>query len=103
MKKCIMTEWLTQLNKTLQRQKRNILLFMDNAKCHLTDNIYSNAKVVFLPPNATALSQPLDCGIIQALKLHSRKMLMRKLVSKITNATSVSALTKEINVLDAIN
>lgn len=41
MTKGIKIEWLTELNKNMQRQKRNFLLFIDNAKCHpiYMDNI----------------------------------------------------------------
>ena len=103
MTKLIMNEWLINLNNKMQRQKRNILLFMDNAKCHPIENTYSNIKVVFLPANTTAFTQPLDLGIIQAFKLHYRKRMMRKLVSMMSKVTSVSDLTKRINVLDAID
>lgn len=99
----IMTEWLQELNKNMKRQKRKIILFMDNAKCHPVNNNFSNVKVVFLPPNTTAFCQPLDQGIIQAFKLRYRKMQMQKLVSQMSQASTVSTLTKSLTVLDAIN
>lgn len=105
MTQLIMTEWLSELNKKMKKEKRNILLFMDNATCHPTDNTFSNVKVIFLPPNTTAFCQPLDQGVIQAFKQHYRKMQMRKLVSQMSEASvsSVSHLAKSLNVLDAVN
>lgn len=103
MTQSIMNEWLTELNKDMKKQKRNILLFMDNAKCHPIDSNFSNLKIKFLPPNTTAFCQPMDQGIIQTFKLRYRKMQMQKLVSKMSGVVSVRDLIKSLNVLDAVN
>lgn len=44
-----MTECLAHLNKIVQNEKFSILLFMDNAKFHPTNNIYNNVKFMILP------------------------------------------------------
>lgn len=72
----ILNSVLGRINSRLVRSGRKILLFMDNAGCHLvhlTDK-YSNIKVVFIPPNTTAKLQPLDLGIIKTFKTHYRKL-----------------------------
>lgn len=76
---------------------------MENAKFHPTDNIYSNLQIVFFPPNTTDLNKTLDCGIIEAFKFLYRKMSMRKFIYNMSNATYVTALTKEVNALDTID
>jgi len=97
----IMTQWLTKLNK-LMRQKRKILLFMDNASSH-PQKEFSNIVIIFLPPNTTSLSQPLDQGIIQNVKVKYRKRVLRHLLANIEEVTSASDLAKKLTVLDAIH
>ena len=68
------------LNKDMVRQKRNILLFLDNFgghKCayHEAESLLTHVKVVWLPPNCTSIVQPVDQGIRSALKLRYRKFL----------------------------
>ncbi|KAJ4430620.1 hypothetical protein ANN_19209, partial [Periplaneta americana] len=43
-----------------------ILLLISNALSHLVnlDDLHENVKVVFLPPNTTALIKPMDQGVI---------------------------------------
>lgn len=57
-------------------KKKNLdfkaLLVLDNAPGHPREleAMHPNIKVTFLPPNTTALLQPMDQGIIQAFKLY---------------------------------
>ena len=46
------------------------LLFLDNTPGHPRETMHPNIKVTFLPPNTTALLQPMDQEIIQAFKLY---------------------------------
>lgn len=48
----IMEEWLKLVNRKMVRQKRKILLFLDNALSHLKINL-SNIKLQFFPANTT--------------------------------------------------
>lgn len=64
----IMEEWLKQLDKSMRCQKK-ILLFLENALS------LSNLQLKFLPPNTTSKTQPMDMGIIQAVKLKFRKFI----------------------------
>lgn len=68
----LMEEWLIQLNEKMVIQKRNILLFMDNATSHPNLNL-TNIQLRFLPLRTTSKLQPLDQGIINAVKVHYRK------------------------------
>ena len=100
----IMSEVLSKLHRRLQRQKRNILLFMDNAPCHpnsLQDK-FENIKIVFLPKNTTSKTQPLDAGIIANWKVYYKKRLLRYIYGKVTSSSSASEIVKSVNLLMAI-
>ncbi|XP_033121800.1 tigger transposable element-derived protein 4-like [Anneissia japonica] len=95
-------DYLNDLNRQMKFQRRHILLFLDNASSHV-DVIKSNVKLAFLPANTTSVLQPLDQGIIKAFKSRYRAKLMRNVLAKIDAADSASDVTKQFNVLDAVN
>lgn len=98
----IMAEWLEQLDRKMAIQKRNILLFLDNAASHPRNMKLKNIKICFLPPNTTSVSQPLDQGIIQNFKTHYRSVIIKHLLPNIEVTDSARDLVKSINVLDAL-
>lgn len=97
----IMEEWLMAFNGRMKRQKRHVLLFLDNATCHPHIQL-SNVKLAWFPPNTTSLSQPMDQGVIQNIKVQYRKLLMHSLLFSMDSMSSASKLTKAISVLDAV-
>ena len=68
----IFEEWLQGFNRKMKLEGRNVLLLVDNAPPHPNLRV-SNVKVKFFPPNTTCATQPMDQGIIQAMKLKFRK------------------------------
>ena len=100
----IMHEILSSFNRKMIRQKRSVLLLLDNAGCHPHDlnGKYSNVKVLFFPPNTTSKLQPLDLGIIQNFKVHYKRFLLRYILASIEVCTSASEVAGTINVLHAI-
>ena len=68
----IMDTIIIKLNRRMVRERRNIILFMDNVSSHSSDlkEKFSNIKVVFLPVNTTSRLRPLDAGIIKNFKVH---------------------------------
>ena len=74
---------------------------MDICSAH-PDVQLSNVKLVFLPPNTTSRLQPCDAGIIANLKTLYRKRLLRHVLAEMDSADSATALSKQVNVLDAI-
>lgn len=97
----IFESWLKKVNQQMRVQNRKILLFMDNcgAHPHLT---LSNVKLVFFPPNTTSRLQPMDAGVIQALKVHYRKKLLRHVLMLMDDVDKASDISRQITVLDAI-
>ena len=99
----LFTDWIRTVNRTMRRQRRNILMFLDNASSHSEDVRLSNVTLKFLPPNTTSVLQPLDQGIIRAFKARYRKLMITSLLTKIDNSDSATELCRQISVLDAIH
>lgn len=96
----IMTEWLDKFNRKMKRQKRKVLLFLDNATCHPQLEL-SNVQLIFLPPNTSSVCQPLDLGVIQNFKMLYKKKLLRHVISKIDSIEDATQGV-QVSVLDAI-
>lgn len=100
----IFMTWLEGFNKTMRARKRKVLLFVDNAPSHPHNHpLMSHVKLVFLPANTTSVLQPLDQGIIQAMKLQYRKRVVSKILAEIDKDVEASKLAKTITVLDAVH
>ena len=60
-----------------------VLLILDNAPCHppveILNAVDHDFNVMYLPPNVTALLQPMDQGVIDKLKRIYRKQVLRRL------------------------
>lgn len=98
----LMAEWLMRFDGKMIREKRKILLFLDNACSHPRDIQLQNIKLIFLPPNCTSVVQPLDQGIIKSFKGFYRTFIIKKLLIAINTAETAQELSKKIHVLDAI-
>lgn len=97
----IFSKWLVTVNNKMKRKNRNILIIVDNCSAH-PDCQFSNVKLVFLPPNTTSKLQPCDAGIIQTVKIHYRKKLLRHILSKMDECSTATEISKTVTVLDAI-
>lgn len=80
-----MTEFLQQNNLPSKA-----LLIVDNASSHKIDVSDDNFRIIFLPPNATALIQPLDQNVLRSTKLRYRNKLISHIIS--TGSDIVTAL-----------
>lgn len=70
---------------------KKAVLIVDNASSHKID---VNFRIIFLPPNATALIQPLDQNVLRSTKLRYRNKLISHIIS--TSSGIVNTL-KTIN------
>lgn len=75
-------EWLLKLDKQLGATGRKIILFIDNCPAHPKDiqQRLKSIKLAFFPPNMTSKLQPLDQGVIQNLKCHYRRRILKKTI-----------------------
>lgn len=93
----IFANWLGILNKQFEAQKRHVIIFMDNFSGHKID-VYSNITIAFLPPNCSSVIQPLDQGIIEAVKRRYRTVIVREKIERLEN----NKHTEEINIKTAM-
>lgn len=64
-----------------KEKDRKIILLMDHASSSWTEEsipVYDNVTILFLPPNTTSKLQPMDAGIIAALKRSYRKFQYKR-------------------------
>ncbi|GBM09505.1 hypothetical protein AVEN_100421-1 [Araneus ventricosus] len=80
------------------KEKRKIVLFIDNCTVHSLISEMNAEKVVFLPPNTTSKLQPLDQRIIKSFKVFYRK----ELVKKVMNSIDIKQKMKPFNLLDSM-
>lgn len=87
-----------------QGKTGKVMLIIDNAPTHpdidRLNSIDNNFTVMFLPPNVTALLQPMDQGVIAKMKKMYRKEVLRRLLLADRNEESVIEFTKKINLKD---
>ena len=81
----LFTEWLNAWNAELNQADRKALSLVDNCSAHplLTD--LSKITLRFLPPNTTALTQPMDMGIIKNLKTRYCSELVKHILHLLEN------------------
>ena len=70
-------EWIKELDRSFVVQKRKIALIVDNCPAHPTVTGLEWIKLIFLPPNTTSVTQPMD-QVIRALKAKYRSLAVRK-------------------------
>jgi len=64
----------------MQIKNQKALILLNNAPCHPKMEFF-NVKLVFLPPNTIARTQPLDSGIIRNFKVKYCKMFLEFFLS----------------------
>lgn len=99
----VMEDWLKWVDRRMRRERRHILLFVDNAPSHPKIKL-DNVKLQFLPPNTTSVIQPMDQGIIQTMKLKYRKYQLQHVNSELARNSSITGpqILRNIDVLHAI-
>src|SRR6266516_4411090 len=105
MQRSILQTWIKQVNEQMRRQQRNILLLVDNVSSHqLGENeVLSNIRLHFLPPNTTAHLQPIDQGIIHSFKSNYRKFLCKDRIDAFDQFQEHGTEIPTLNILNAID
>ena len=88
--------WMRKLDRRMRLEGRHMALIVDNCPARPTIQM-NNIELIFLPPNTTSVTQPMDAGIIKNLKFHYRYILANRKLE-----TSEGAVPFSWNILDAI-
>ena len=73
-------DWVHELDRKFGVSKRKIALIIDNCTAHSHFENHKWVELIFLPPNTPSHAQPMDQGIIRALKAKYRSLAVRKLI-----------------------
>ncbi|CAF2002117.1 unnamed protein product [Rotaria magnacalcarata] len=101
MNSTLFTNWLCEFDKMIQKQERQILLFLDNAPVHPPDIKLTNITLKFFSANTTAVIQPLDQGIIRNFKAYYRRHLVQHIIANANRAYSTDDITTIRNTFKA--
>lgn len=80
MTKDIFNKWLLDFDSKMVKQKRNVILFLDNCSSHMQLPGLHATKVAYFPPNTTSKAQPIDQGIVHSVKSRYRSRLAERLL-----------------------
>ena len=97
----IFEEWVRKFDRKMLLQGRSVALIVDNCPAHPAISGLRAVQLIFLPPNTTSVLQPCDQGIIETLKTHYRKRVLRKLIASIESHGD-NKFHLKLTVLDAI-
>ena len=78
----IFETWLKKFDKHMGRKGPKVLLFLDNATSYSDVQLCNVKCLKNLPANATSILQPLDQGIILALKQKYRKKQLQYIITQ---------------------
>lgn len=78
-------EWIRELDCKFEREGRKIALIVDNCPGHPQVKGLKAINLVFLPPSTTSKTQPMDQGVIRALKAHYRSKAVQMYITAIGN------------------
>jgi len=73
---------------TVTERPRRVALIMDNASSHGSEVGHPQVEGIFLPPNSTARPQPMDAGIIAAVKRGYRRRFLGRTVAALGDLVS---------------
>ena len=70
-----------EIDRKFSQEKRQVALIVDNCTAHPFIEHLKSVSLIFLPPNTTSKTQPMDQGVIRSLKAKYKKMLVWKYIS----------------------
>ena len=74
-------EWVRQLDRKFSAVNKKIALIIANCTAHPHVEQLNSFELIFLPPNTTSHTQPMDQGIIRTLKAKYCSLAVQKLIA----------------------
>ncbi|CAI5956565.1 unnamed protein product [Closterium sp. NIES-64] len=104
----VFTHFMEQLNAAMYAEERSIVILMDNASSHVlksegaeTEDLFgfrtrklNNLRILYLPPNTTCFTQPLDQGIIATAKARYRAHWLSAFTAQWAQNGATSAMAR---------
>ncbi|CAI5967000.1 unnamed protein product [Closterium sp. NIES-65] len=104
----LFTHFISQLNAAMYAERRHIAVLLDNASSHMMRDecawseivcgmrttCLSNVRLVFLPPNTTSYTQPLDQGMIATAKARYRQHWLQAFTALWNDDGATSAVAR---------
>ena len=94
----IFSDYVRKLDTKFDAEGRKIVLIIDNCPAHPNVDNLKAIQLVFLPPNTTSKTQPVDQGVIRALKAFYRTNVARRQIKYVDEGKT----TPKINILQAM-
>ena len=86
-------EWVRQLDRKFSAANRKIALIIDNCAAHPNVEQLNCIELIFLPSKTASNAQPMDQGIIRALKAKYRSLAVRKLIAALEKKNPVPTIS----------
>ena len=89
-------EWLHELDSTMRKKKRHIVLLLDNCSAHtaaVDKARLSNVQIEWLVANSSSVTQPIDQGVIRSLKSRYRRLLMQRVMTLVDSGCGMLKVT----------
>ena len=91
-------EWVREQDRKFEREGRKVSLIVGNCPAHPVVANLKAINLVFLPPNTTCKTQPMDQGVMRATKASYRASVVRKYL----DAVEKGKATPNISVFNAM-
>ena len=91
-------EWVKELNKKFEKENCKIVLIVDNCPAHPIVDGLKAIELVFLPPNTTSKTQPMDQGVIRSLKAK----YCRKIIKQLIRTVDMKKKLPQTSILDVM-
>ena len=91
----IFSDYVRKLDTKFDAEGRKIVLIIDNCPAHPNVDNLKAIQLVFLPPNTTSKTQPMDQGVIRALKAFYHTNVVRRQIKYVEEGKT----TPKINIL----
>ncbi len=76
-------DWVREIDRKFEADKRKVVLIVDNCPAHPQIGDLKAINLVFLPPNTTSHTQPMDQGVIHSLKAKYRHLVVQKYITSL--------------------
>ncbi|CAI5528796.1 unnamed protein product [Closterium sp. Naga37s-1] len=104
----LFTLFIEKLNAAMYAEGRHIVILLDNASTHVltsrgatSEDLFgfrtrslSNVRLVYLPPNTTCFTQPLDQGLIAMAKARYRQHWLRAFTARCNAEGATSCVAR---------